>query len=80
MCGNPFAALRQRKRQHAPTPQPKTTNKEDVFVPVKSKSDTSASQFKPERSYLSKEDEGKMNHNKEDVFEALRNWRLNNQA
>ena len=77
MCGNPFAALRQRKRRTTPT-EDKTPHKEDVVLVTKSKSDTNASLFKAEHSYLSAEETniGK----KEDVFEELRQWRLKNQA
>uniref|UniRef100_A0A7M5V0M3 Leucine-rich repeat-containing protein 56 n=2 Tax=Clytia hemisphaerica TaxID=252671 RepID=A0A7M5V0M3_9CNID len=77
MCGNPFAALRRRKRQTTPEDKP-PQKEEPVTLVTKSKSDTSANIFKAEHSYLSAEETnvGK----KEDVFEELRQWRLKNQS
>lgn len=78
MCGNPFAALRQRKRLQLTTQQQPQETKE-ILPPTKSKSDTVVSHFKPEHSYFTKDDV-LLNQKKDDVFEELRHWRLNNQA
>lgn len=78
MCGNPVAALRQRKRQK-PTVECKTPdNKTDSGKPIVANKCKSWTSFKPEHSYLTTEEIKK--DSKEDIFEELKKWRLKNQS
>lgn len=78
MCGNPVSALRQRKRQQAPAP-PRSTTTDIAEVTAKVNKTRSLTSFKPEHSYLTSEDID-TSESKEDIFEELKKWRLNNQA